>query len=97
MSVYWHHNDDLSTPPRLEDLKFRPENVKHRWESTSGSKAEALKNFWVRWERETGKKIPADWVRPYHPKDLTGFSGCREQLSRRPSSYHEKREQDANS
>jgi len=95
VSVHWAHGGDLSQPPRIEDLRFRPENTPHRWDSTSGSKAEALKNFLERWERETGKKVPAGWDRHYPTKASAGFTGSRSQGSRRPDQHGEKIQQDA--
>lgn len=55
--IFWQHNNDLSKPPELEDLRRRrPDN--DYWESRSSNKTESLVNLWERWKRETGKEFP---------------------------------------
>lgn len=91
---FWKHNDDLSTPPELEDLVRRRPDGKY-WESGGGSRGDALRTFWIRWKRETGKDYPHEIPKSPRPSDKIGFAGSRSPATRRPSHHLEKNEQDA--
>ena len=62
--IYWPHNDDLTKPPELTDLKYRKPEPPY-WFSNAASKEVAISTFWIRWHRETGLIYPRD--RPIAP------------------------------
>ena len=93
MSYYWQHNDDLSRPPELSELKRRRPWGGY-WESDAPNVETALETFWIKWHRETGKEYPR---KPPVGKNSSpiGFAGNRVTATRQPDHYKEKKQQDA--
>lgn len=92
--IFWPHNDDLSKPPELSDLRYRrPTNGKY-WESRCANKPDALHNLWVIWKRETG--LPYPRALPRQPRYDQSF-GIVNRISgnNRPKHQNEKGAQDA--
>lgn len=90
--IFWKHENDLSKPPELEDLRYRRPDSDY-WESPASNKEMALAGFWVKWQRVTGEDYPRK--PPHAPSRPLGFAGSTVQKSRRPDHQAEKRLQDA--
>ena len=60
MSHYWRHDDDFDNPPLPSEVTHRRPSMRggRYWESLCHSRADALDQFWNRWERTTGCRVP---------------------------------------
>ncbi len=90
--IFWPHDGDLSAPPELSDLRHRRPTSAKYWESPAGSKPVAIRSFWVKWQRTTGKELPRKLPTGHCPPP--GFSGNTLQAARRPAHQSEKKQQD---
>lgn len=91
--IFWPHNNDLSKPPELEDLRYRKPD-KDYWESHASDKKTARHNFWVIWKRKTGKEYPSKL--PSLPEAKRHGIINRTTSSHRPKHQIEKDAQDRN-
>lgn len=89
--IFWPHNDDLSKPPEVEDLRYRRPVGEPYWESPASNKETALSGFWERWKSETGREFPRPKPRAVRDKRIIIN---RVSHSNRPAHMAEKNRQD---